>query len=1166
MKPFSADAETETENEEVEIKANADICQQLMDRYASSAAPQHRHLVATAAAMRSILTSESFPLTPSAYFAAAISSLESATLDSTEISALLTFLSLVVAVVHYKEISESKASEAVGVLVGLLERGGLGMASVRSVVKCLGVLFVGFCDLEDWNSVELGFQTLLKFSVDKRPKVRRCAQDCLQNVFKAFQSSTVIKAASILIHSLFTECLPLATTLSTSRTVDGPKDETLMTSEHLEVLHVLNVVKLTVPYLSVKVSSKILSELSKLTSSEFSPITRHILKNIEAFYGSTKVEVVIPETENIVVSLASYVLLREKNPMDTIMSAVTLLKIAMDKLYIGEIRSTWIKNVPIVCGSLVGLLTYEDSTASQATVVMKELISQFADKKTLLIDENLSFQDGSQKSEEVTAVKSTCVIFESILDSYSGIPNEHILEIISLLFLKLGEVSYIFMKSILLKLADLMTLACDMSQKNHLQRCIGSAVIAMGPERILTLLPISFHDDDFTCSNIWLIPILKNHVVEASLGYYMEHIVPLAKSFQRACRKVKKSDIGKDLQAHAHGLWGLLPAFCRYPNDTCQNCEPLAKLLITLLKKDSFMHENIAVALQVLVNQNRSVLISKKNLDESNMDEVKNSVSENGTVPPYSKKTATKNIRAFASCSAGLLQALTNLFIDSPREKYTYLKDAIGSVASITDSSITKNIFTSLLKRFQLVNDAGEFEKPGIDIDNLIDKQPDNQSTLEKELQRCVIIDLASSLVEGASEDLVDFIYNFIRHTFQTSDEIGHHEAYHTLRKILKEHDWFCTSRFEEVIDLLFTLKAPAAIEILRSRFACFHFLMVYTLKLSSEEEEENTKAFLILNEIILTLKDAKEETRKAAYDILLSICSSLVDSSYVGSDAPYHKLISMILGYLSGSSPHIKSGAVSALSVLVHKDPDICLSMPGLVSSVISLLQSKALEVIKAVLGFVKVMVSCLQAKDIQDLRADVISEVLPWSSVSRNHFRSKVTVILEIMMRKCGFAAVESVTPEKYRRFVKTVLEDRQNKTRPKEGSTDVETLTENSPNEGPHNKRKEMHTLPNENGSTEHRKRNREEKHDSRSRDTRAGGFKPVKRARHFNHEKSMEGESQGSGRKNTGIFNKGPPGGGNRRTEQNKMGRGGGKRGVRRPASASKFSKHKKFGNK
>lgn len=59
----------------------------------------------------------------------------------------------------------------------------------------------------------------------------------------------------------------------------------------------------------------------------------------------------------------------------------------------------------------------------------------------------------------------------------------------------------------------------------------------MGPERILTLLPISLHDDDFTCMNIWLIPILKDYVVGASLGYYMEHIVPLAKSFERASHK-----------------------------------------------------------------------------------------------------------------------------------------------------------------------------------------------------------------------------------------------------------------------------------------------------------------------------------------------------------------------------------------------------------------------------------------------------------------------------------------------------------------------------------------------------------------------------------------------------------------------------------------------------
>ena len=106
--------------------------------------------------------------------------------------------------------------------------------------------------------------------------------------------------------------------------------------------------------------------------------------------------------------------------------------------------------------------------------------------------------------------------------------------------------------------------------------------------------------------------------------------------------------------------------------------------------------------------------------------------------------------------------------------------------------------------------------------------------------------------------------------------------------------------------------------------------------------------------------------------------------------------------------------------------------------------------------------MVSCLQVKDLYNFLLDIVTELLPWSSVSRHHFRSKacvnscvmvvinacvycitcisvyfknlwficngflqVTVIFEIIIRKCGAAAVKSIIPEKYKGFLKTVLE---------------------------------------------------------------------------------------------------------------------------------------------
>ncbi|KAJ9695853.1 hypothetical protein PVL29_011032 [Vitis rotundifolia] len=1087
----------EDDNTEEEQQADAifteksDICQSLMNRYSKSSAPQHRHLIATAAAVRSIITAEALPLTPLSYFAAVVTTIvnSSETLDSTGIAALSTLLSIVLPAVPAQAITHPKAVEAVSVLVELLRSRGEGMAasSLRAVVKCLGVL-VGFCDLEDWDSVRLGFETLLKFSVDKRPKVRKCAQAFLERVFKSFQSTMVAKEASKLVLSLFKNYMPLAVRLNSSKTVDGSKPE------NLEILHMLGVLKLIVPYLSVKVGLKILLELLKLMNAQFSALTRHILKIIEALFETSRVEVIIPEADNIISSLSSYVLLGEKNPADTVICAATVLRGTLDKLDAGE-RSAWIRNLPLVFRSVAGLLTSEASTASQASTILKELIKHRMDQRTLLINGSIPFQDASENTES-SAIKSICAVFENALSTCDGIPNEHVLDVISVLFLELGEMSYFFMKDIVLKLADLTSLANgDVSDTRHLQECIGSAVTALGPERILVLLPISLDAENFTCSNIWLVPILNKYVVGASLRYFMEHVMPLAESFKRASHK--------DLQAHAHGLWGLLPAFCRYPTDTRQSFGSLTKHLISFLKKNSFMHESIAISLQELVNQNRSILRSSEDDCESNTYAIKDSTIQSSSVASYSKKTATKNIGALASCSMELLQALTDLFFGSPPKKRSYLKDAIGCLASISDSSITKRILISSLERLELINGVGEFENVG------------NSSTTEKDRQRCVTMELASSLVEGANEDLIDLIYKFIRHTLLTADEEGQCKAYYTLSRVLEGHAWFCSSQFDKLVELLLGLKSTDDITLLRSRFACFHILLVHALKMSLEEE--NTKAFLILNEIILTLKNSKEEVRKVAYDILLVISSSLGNSSSLSSEGSHQKLISMIMGYLSGSSPHIKSGAVSVLSVLVYKDADICTSVPDLVPSVLALLQGKAVEVVKAVLGFVKVVVSCLQARDLQSFLPDVLNGVLPWSSVSRNHFRSKVTVILEIVVRKCGSAAVKLLTPEKYKGFVKTVLENRHSRGSSKEADDpDKEEKRPNASSRGSdftslrqqNRGRKELGLSP--------RKRKREKQPDGIG-----SGMKRVKKARHsnfLNQEKQTEGQARGSVKKN------------------------------------------------
>lgn len=1072
-----------------------------------------------------------------------------------------------VPLIEEKGIKDAKVKEAVAVLVEVaVEREGVGVGSLGCVVKCLGVMILGFCDLEEWDSVKAGFESLIKFSVDKRPKVRRSAQDCLEKVFKSFRSSSVVKEASKLVFSLFKNYMPVALTLSESRIFDESKEETLSKLEHLEVIHMLNLLKVTVPYLSVKISSKVLPELVKLLRSDFSVLTRQIFQNIEAFFVSSSDEVIGPQQENIIDSLSGYLSLGQKNPVDTVLSAATLLRTILNKLQAGG-SSSWTSNGHKFFGSTAGLLT-DEATASQASDIMKELINHYIDPKEVEINESQSLDDSSQESEEANMIKSTCAVLENILNSCDGIPNEHLLGVISVLFKKLGDISHIFMKNIVLKLADLMNDAGrDKPDTNHLQNCMGSAVVAIGPEKMLMLLPISIDPDNFTCSNIWLVPILKDHVVGASLGYYMEHIVPLAKSFKQAGQKVRKSVIGQDLQAHAHGLWGLLPAFCRYPVDTHKKFGALAELMITSLKKYSFMHQNIAVALQVLVNQNRSVMLSKSDGGASNDNAVKDSVLECQNVATYSKKTATKNIKALTSCSSKLLHALADLFVDSQSGKPSYIKDAIACLASISNSSVTQKVFMSLLKRFRFVTGEGEFQQPKSDGDELIEEEARSLNVQEKDVHRCVMMELASSLVVGAKTDFIDLIYNFVVFIFQATDVTGHCEAYHTLSRILQEHAWFCSSRFVELIDLLLGLKSPDDVATLKNRFACFHILIVHALEMTSEEK--NTKAFLMLNEIILILKDAREEARKVAYDTLLFISSSLRNSSCATSREAYQRLISMITGYLSGSSPYITSGAVSALSVLVYNDTEICLKVPDLVPSLLSLLQNKALEVIKAVLGFTKVLVSCLQAKDLQNFLSDIIIGVLPWSSVSRNHFRSKVTVILEIMIRKCGSSAVELDIPEKHKSFFKTVLQNRHHKSTSKEaGTNDTEkTPADISPKRVEKPKNKESGSVPERTGSAHPGKRKREKKHNEKPPTSSKPGISTgdgsgregAKRARHLEHEKSIKVRSEDGWKKRN--FNKEQTGDGKRKMEHRNTNKKG-EASFRGPSSASKLHKPQK----
>jgi hypothetical protein len=72
----------------------------------------------------------------------------------------------------------------------------------------------------------------------------------------------------------------------------------------------------------------------------------------------------------------------------------------------------------------------------------------------------------------------------------------------------------------------------------QLHKTLGAALAAMGPDQFLTLLPLDMDNADLSASRIWLLPILKQHMVGARLGFFADHLLPLANRLRKRAGKV----------------------------------------------------------------------------------------------------------------------------------------------------------------------------------------------------------------------------------------------------------------------------------------------------------------------------------------------------------------------------------------------------------------------------------------------------------------------------------------------------------------------------------------------------------------------------------------------------------------------------------------------------
>jgi ribosomal RNA-processing protein 12 len=120
---------------------------------------------------------------------------------------------------------------------------------------------------------------------------------------------------------------------------------------------------------------------------------------------------------------------------------------------------------------------------------------------------------------------------------------------------------------------------------------------------------------------------------------------------------------------------------------------------------------------------------------------------------------------------------------------------------------------------------------------------------------------------------------------------------------------------------------------------------------------------------------------------------------------------------------------------------------MTEMASTMDLFLTSNNREIVRSVLGFVKVSVISLPLDMMLPRLKTLIPNLMVWSHEHKAHFRAKVKHILERMIRRFGYDAVERNTPDDDKKLIINIRKTKERRKRKKEAEGDEE-MEEDAP----------------------------------------------------------------------------------------------------------------------
>ncbi|TYH60993.1 hypothetical protein ES332_D07G018700v1 [Gossypium tomentosum] len=990
-----------------------DFCDSVLRHFSKSDQEDSQRLCATVGAMTQELKEQNLPLSPIAYFGATCSSLDrlGSEPDSPPhvVQSLATVLSLLLPRIPVA-VLKKKGDFVSRMVVTVLRLNSVTEVTLTSGLKCLAQLLIAG-DKVNWSDLSQNYGVLIGYLTDSRSKVRRQSHLCIRDVLQSLRGTPVLAPASEAISNLFERFLLLAggSNANSSEGVKGAQ----------EVLYVLDALKDSLPLMSMKYMTTILKYYKTLLELRQPLVTRRVTDSLNVVCTYPNIEVSAEALLDLLSFLAVSVSASEASPVSLTFNA-RLLSSGMMKVQSLN-RKLCVIKLPIVFSALKDILGSEHEEAIfSATEAFKTLIDGCIDEGLIKqgVDQIIHAQSDDRKSGP-TIIEKVCAIIESLLDYHYSVAWDMAFQVVSTMFDKLGYYSSYFMKGTIKNLADMQSLPDeDFPYRKQLHECVGSALGAMGPETFLGILPLNFQANDLSEVNVWLFPILKQHIVGARLGFFCETLLGLVEEMKQRSRRLGlegKVFSSRSADALVYSVWSLLPSFCNYPLDTAKSFKDLLKPICSALDEEHDIRGIICSSLQILIQQNKRIKEGKDDADSAEICPAKQRA-----ISHYTPEIAGENLNVLTASAPQLLKLLSGIFMKSTVDEGGSLQSTIGEFASIAHKNVVRTLFKNTMERLlEVTQQAGVAEASNMQVDN-------SSSKSSLFFKRARLIDLAVSLLPGLDEPALNLLFIAIKPALQDVDGLIQKKAYKVLSIILRNQKGFLSAKLEELLKLMIEVLPSLHFSAKRHRLDCLYELITHASKVDPNlRRHEILSSFL--TEIILALKEANKKTRNRAYEVLVQIGHEYGDQDDGGQR---EHLFNMVARGLAGETPHMISAAVKGLARLAYEFSDLVSSAYKLLPSTYLLLQRKNREIIKANLGLLKVLVAKSQAEGLQAHLASLVEGLLKWQDDTKNHFKAKVKLLLEMLVRKCGIDAVKAVMPEEHMKLLTNIRKIKERK----------------------------------------------------------------------------------------------------------------------------------------